>query len=43
VFELFHKYGPGYAFTLMEVATSVHVLSSILAQTQPRPRGRSRA
>jgi len=43
VFELFHKYVPGYAFTLMEVATSVHVLSSILAQTQPRPRGRSRA
>ena len=43
VFELFHKFGPGYAFTLTEVATSIHALSSALAQTQPRPRGRSRA
>jgi hypothetical protein len=43
VFELYHKFGPGYAFTLTEVATSVHALSSALAQTRPRPRGRSRA
>ena len=43
VFELYHRYGPGYAFTLTEVATSIHALSSALAQTQPRPRGRSRA
>jgi hypothetical protein len=43
VFELFHKFGPGYAFTLTDVATSVHALSSMLAQTKPRPRGRSRA
>ena len=43
VFELYHKFGPGYAFTLTEVATSIHELSSALANTQPRPRGRSRA
>jgi hypothetical protein len=42
VFGLFHKFGPGYAFTLTEVATSIHTLSSALAQTQPRSRGRSR-
>ncbi len=42
VFELIHKFGPGYAFTLTEVATSVHALSSALDQTQPLRRGRSR-
>jgi hypothetical protein len=42
LFELYHRYGPGYAFTLIELATSIHALSLALAQTKPRPRGRSR-
>jgi hypothetical protein len=41
VFELFHRYGPGYAFTLLELVTSALVLSSALAQTKPRTRGRA--
>ena len=42
VFELFHRYGPGYAFTLLELVTSALALSSALAQTKPRTRGRAR-
>jgi hypothetical protein len=41
VFELFHRYGPGYSFTLLELVTSALVLSSALAQTKPRTRGRA--
>jgi hypothetical protein len=43
VFELFHRHGPGYAFTLTELVNSVHTLSSALAETKPRLRGRARA
>jgi hypothetical protein len=43
VFELYHRYGPGYVFTLIELATSIYALSSALARTQPRARGRARA
>lgn len=41
VFDLFHRYGPGFAFTLLELARSVTTLSSALAQTRPRRRGRA--
>ena len=43
VCELFHRYGPGFAFTLLELVNSVHALSAALAQTKPRLRGRARA
>ncbi len=42
VFELFHRYGPGYAFTLLELVSSALALSSTLAETKPRTRGRAR-
>ena len=41
VFELFQRYGPGYAFTLLELVTSAVALSSALAEIEPRTRGRA--
>ncbi len=43
VCELFHRFGPGYAFTLLDLVNSVHALSSALSETRPRTRGRARA
>jgi hypothetical protein len=43
VFELFNRCGPGYAFTLLELTQYVDALSSALAQTKPRLRGRTRS
>jgi hypothetical protein len=42
VFALFHRYGPCYAFTLLELTNSAFALSFALANTKPRMRGRAR-
>jgi len=43
VFELLHRYAPGSAVTLLELTDSALALSSALAKTKPRMRGRARA
>lgn len=42
LFELFHRYGPGHSFTLLELTTWALALSPALAGTKPRKRGRAR-
>ena len=42
VFELFHRYGPGYAFTLIELVNFAQALSAVLARATPQKRGRAR-
>ena len=42
VFELIHRYGPGYTFTLLDLVPSASALSSALAESEPRTRGRAR-
>jgi hypothetical protein len=42
VFELFHRCGPGYAFTLIELVNFAHALSAVLARATPQKRGRAR-
>jgi len=41
-FELYHRYGPGFTFTSVELANSAHALAFALHQTTPRRRGRVR-
>jgi hypothetical protein len=42
VFELYHRCGPGYAFTLIELVNFAHALSAALARATPQKRGRAR-
>jgi hypothetical protein len=42
VFELYHRCGPGYAFTLIELVNFAHALSAELARATPQKRGRAR-
>jgi hypothetical protein len=42
VFDLFHRCGPGYAFTLIELVTFAHALSAALARATPQKRGPAR-
>jgi hypothetical protein len=41
-FDLFHRCGPGYAFTLIELVNFAHALSAALARATPQMRGRAR-
>ncbi len=42
VFELYHRCGPGYAFTLIGLVNFAHALSAALARATPQKRGRAR-
>jgi hypothetical protein len=39
--ELYHRCGPGYAFTLIELVNFAHALSAALARATPQKRGRA--
>ena len=41
-FDLYHRCGPGYAFTLTELVNFAHALSAALARATPQKRGRAR-
>jgi hypothetical protein len=42
VFDLYHRCGPGYAFTLIELVNLAHALSAALARATPQKRGPAR-
>jgi hypothetical protein len=42
VFDLYHRCGPGYAFTLIELVNFAHALSAALARATPQKRGPAR-
>lgn len=41
--QLIHRFGPGQAFTLLEIVNVAHALSAALKGTKPRGRGRASA
>jgi hypothetical protein len=43
LFELYHRGGPGYTFTNIELVNQAYAVRAALAQTTPQPRGRTRA